>query len=227
MPAPFDEIFANHCQCLATVAEGRHEDAFSAITAAIHAFVKDFKNQETAWSLDALVRLVRAAKDLAVVADDAATAAGKKASKLHDAGALLMLVYRNTANTSVQEKKSACLFLVIMLFKIYFKLNTLHLCKNLIAAVNLPTFPPFESFPSAQKVTYSYYVGRLAVFDDDYKRAEEHLTYAFEHCSRHSPRNKRLTLRCLVPVKLILGKRPTPGCWTSTGWTSISPWWRR
>ena len=210
VPAPFDEIFANHCQCLAAVAEGRHEDAFSAITAAIHAFVKDFKNQETAWSLDALVRLVRAAKDLAVVADDAATAAGKKASKLHDAGALLMLVYRNTANTSVQEKKSACLFLVIMLFKIYFKLNTLHLCKNLIAAVNLPTFPPFESFPSAQKVTYSYYVGRLAVFDDDYKRAEEHLTYAFEHCSRHSPRNKRLTLRYLVPVKLILGKRPTP-----------------
>ena len=41
-----------------------------------------------------------------------------------------MLVYRNTANTSVQEKKSACLFLVIMLFKIYFKLNTLHLCKT-------------------------------------------------------------------------------------------------
>ena len=67
-----------------------------------------------------------------------------------------------------------------------------------------------ESFPSAQKVTYSYYVGRLAVFDDDYKRAEEHLTYAFEHRSRHSPRNKRLTLWYLVPVKLILGKRPTP-----------------
>ena len=110
-------------------------------------------------------------------------AAGKKASKLHDAGALLMLVYRNTANTSVQEKKRASLFLVVSLFKIYFKLNTLHLCKNLIAAVNLPAFPSFESFPSSQKVTYSYYVGRLAVFDDDYARAEKNLSYAFEHCS--------------------------------------------
>lgn len=96
-----------------------------------------------------------------------------------------------------------------MLFKIYFKLNTLHLCKNLIAAVNLPTFPPFESFPSSQKVTYSYYVGRLAVFDDDYARAEQNLTYAFEHCSKHSPVNKKLVLRYLVPVKLILGKCPT------------------
>ena len=96
-----------------------------------------------------------------------------------------------------------------MLFKIYFKLNTLHLCKNLIAAVNLPTFLPFESFPSSQKVTYSYYVGRLAVFDDDFARAEQNLTYAFEHCSGCSPVNKKLVLRYLVPVKLILGKCPT------------------
>lgn len=96
-----------------------------------------------------------------------------------------------------------------MLFKIYFKLNTLHLCKNLIAAANLPTFPPFESFPSSQRVSYSYYVGRLAVFDDDYERAEQNLAYAFEHCSKRSPVNKKLVLRYLVPVKLILGKCPT------------------
>ena len=75
-------------------------------------------------------------------------------------------------------------------------------------------------------MTYSYYVGRLAVFDDDYKRAEEHLTYAFEHCSRHSPRNKRLALRYLVPVKLILGSGRRR-LLDKTGWTSISPWWRR
>ena len=136
-------------------------------------------------------------------------AAGKKAGKLHDAGALLMLVYRNTANTSVTEKKRASLFLVVSLFKIYFKLNTLHLCKNLIAAVNLPTFPAFETFPSSQKVTYSYYVGRLAVFDDDYHRAEKHLSYAFAHCSNKHPTNKKLTLRYLIPIKLILGKKPT------------------
>ena len=210
VPAPFDEVFANHCQCLAAIAEARRDDAFAAVAATTQAFVKDFKLQESAWGLDALTRVVRAAKALAEAADGDARAAGRKASKLHDAGALLMLMYRNTANTSVQEKKRASLFLVTELFKIYFKLNTLHLCKNLIAAVGLPTFPPFESFPSSQKVTYSYYVGRLAVFDDDYRRAEQHLTYAFEHCSRKNPRNKRLVLRYLVPAKLILGKLPTP-----------------
>ena len=102
VPAPFDEIFANHCQCLGALGEARYEEAFAAMTATVQAFVKDFKNQETAWSLDALVRLVRNCRDLADKADEALVAAGKKASKLHDTGALLMLVYRNTTNTSVK-----------------------------------------------------------------------------------------------------------------------------
>ena len=150
VPAPFDEVFANHCQCLAAIAEARRDDAFAAVAATTQAFVKDFKLQESAWGLDALTRLVRAAKALAEAADGRARRR-PESLKLHDAGALLMLMYRNTANTSVQEKKRASLFLVTELFKIYFKLNTLHLCKNLIAAVGLPTFPPFESFPSSRR----------------------------------------------------------------------------
>ena len=170
--APWDEIFASHCQCLGANAEGRYDDAFVAMQATIAAFVKDFRAQDTAWSLDALMNLVRGAVALATRADDEAERAGRqrKDSRLGDAGAALMLVYRNTANTSVWEKKSQCLFLVISLFKIYFKLNTLHLCKNLINAVNLPTFPTFDTFPVAQRVTYAFYVGRLAVFDDDFRR---------------------------------------------------------
>mmetsp|Transcript_6572 Transcript_6572/g.24787 ORF Transcript_6572/g.24787 Transcript_6572/m.24787 type:complete len:402 (-) Transcript_6572:1265-2470(-) len=107
LPQPYDEVFAHHCQCLGAIGEGRFEDAFAAVTATTQAFVKDFKLQETAWSLDALVHVVKAAKELATRADAALVAAGKKAGKLHDAGALLMLVYRNTANTSVTEKKTS------------------------------------------------------------------------------------------------------------------------
>ena len=67
---------------------------------------------------------VRAAKDLAVVADADGRLRKKRLSP-HD-GALLCSSIA-TPPTRLQEKKSACLFLVIMLFKIYFKLNTLHL----------------------------------------------------------------------------------------------------
>ena len=108
------------------------------------------------------------------------------------------------------EKKLAQLKIVNELFKIYFELNALHLCKNLINAVNLPTFLPFEeSFPSSEKVTYHFYVGRLAVFDDDYEGASEHLKYAFERCPRGSSKNKTACLKYLVPVMLSLGFVPS------------------
>ena len=60
LPQPYDEVFAHHCQCLGAIGEGRFEDAFAAVTATTQAFVKDFKLQETAWSLDALVHVVKA-----------------------------------------------------------------------------------------------------------------------------------------------------------------------
>ena len=65
LPQPHDEVFAFHCQCLGAIAENRAEDAFAAVTSATQAFVKDFRLQDTAWSLEALVNLVKAAKSLA------------------------------------------------------------------------------------------------------------------------------------------------------------------
>ncbi|XP_070712029.1 PCI domain-containing protein 2 [Pempheris klunzingeri] len=61
----------------------------------------------------------------------------------------------------------------------------------------------------AQKVTYKYYVGRKAMFDSDFKPAEEFLSYAFHHCHRSSQKNKRMILIYLLPVKMLLGHMPT------------------
>ena len=52
--------------------------------------------------------------------------------------------------------------------KIYFRLNTLRLCKNLMRTVDSRQFAPFDAFPAAQRITYKFYVGRLAVFDENY-----------------------------------------------------------
>ena len=37
-----------------------------------------------------------------------------------------------------------------------------------LQSVDSPQFVDFEKFPLAQQVTYRFYVGRLAVFDEDY-----------------------------------------------------------
>jgi len=51
---------------------------------------------------------------------------------------------------------------------------------------------------------FRYYVGRKAMFENDFKTADEYLTFAFNHCHRSSRANKRLILMSLLPVKMLL-----------------------
>lgn len=79
--------------------------------------------------------------------------------------------------------------LVNQLFKVYFRINKLHLCKPLIRAIDSSQYRDY--FPLAQQITYRYFVGRKAMFDSDYKAADEYLSYAFQNCHKRFPRNKR------------------------------------
>ncbi|XP_060577197.1 PCI domain-containing protein 2-like [Ruditapes philippinarum] len=103
-------------------------------------------------------------------------------------------------------KKWGMLNLVNQLFKIYFKINKLHLCKPLIRAID--SLPMKDKFSLSHLITFRYYVGQKAMFDGDFKKAEEYLSFAFEHCHRESTKNKRLILQFLVPVKMLLGQMP-------------------
>ena len=69
-----------------------------------------------------------------------------------------------------KDKKLAALDIVNVSIKAYFRLNTLRLCKNLTRTVESRQFAPWDAFPAAQRVTYRFYVGRLAVFDENYVR---------------------------------------------------------
>ena len=70
--------------------------------------------------------------------------------------------------TGNRDKRLAALDIVNVSIKIYFRLNTLRLCKNLMRTVDSRQFAAFDAFPAAQRVTYRFYVGRLAVFDENY-----------------------------------------------------------
>eukprot|EP00894_Picocystis_sp_ML_P004444 jgi/Pico_ML_1/54961/g93.t1 len=92
---------------------------------------------------------------------EAAQVLQEKTNNMADAGAQMMKCFAVSIQAQHnRNKKLAALFIVNELFKVYFKLNTLHLCKNLVRAVMAPTFAKLEEFPMAQRVTYMYYVGR-------------------------------------------------------------------
>ena len=58
--------------------------------------------------------------------------------------------------------------MLITLFRVYFAINNLRLCKNLISAVESKQFPPFQAFPASQRVTYYYFLGRIQIYDEHY-----------------------------------------------------------
>ena len=97
------------------------------------------------------------------------------------------------------------------LFSIYFQLNTLRLCKNLVRPVERLKLQD-KCRTAGQIVTYRYYVGRMALFEDQYAEAESHLEFAFNNCHKDAIHNKKCILRYLIPVKLYRGRLPAATC---------------
>lgn len=105
------------------------------------------------------------------------------------------------------SKKVGVLYIVNQLFAMYFRLNTLRLCKNLVRPVESRNL--HMSGNKGDMVTYRYFVGRLNMFEDVYELAEENLNYALEHCHKDAIRNKKKILNYLIPVKLMRGRLPS------------------
>ncbi|NWI13456.1 PCID2 protein, partial [Crypturellus soui] len=219
---PYDEMFAAHLRC--TYAVGNHDfvEAYKCQTVIMpvsHAlFIACLARTKctTFYFSRALPIMYAVALDLRIFANNADQQLVKKGkSKVGDmlekAAELLMSCFRVCASDTragiEDSKKWGMLFLVNQLFKIYFKINKLHLCKPLIRAIDSSNLK--DEYSMAQRVTYRYYVGRKAMFDSDFKQAEEYLSFAFEHCHRSSQKNKRMILIYLLPVKMLLGHMPT------------------
>lgn len=103
---------------------------------------------------------------------------------------LFLFVFRSSDEDT---KRLGILNLVNQLFKVYFRINKLHLCKPLIRAIDSSAYQ--DQFPMSQQITYRYFVGRKAMFDSDYKCADEFLSFAFQRCPRKFPKNKRYDLK--------------------------------
>ncbi|KAJ5084800.1 PCI/PINT associated module [Penicillium alfredii] len=92
-----------------------------------------------------------------------------------------------------------------LLFKTYFKINSVGLTKNLLRAINASSadLPPLGAFPKSHIVTFKYYVGVIHFLDENYAEAEEHLTSAWRMCHRGAFKNRELILTYLIPCHLV------------------------
>lgn len=211
---PYDEMTAAHLRCCFAVANHDFVEAYKFQTLVVQAFLRAFQShKEENWALPLMFAVTL---DLRVFANNAEQQLQKKnkdkpGEMLEKAAEQLMSCFRICASDNRagidDSKKWGMMFLSNQLFKIYFKINKLHLCKPLIRAIDSSNLK--NDFSRAQTVTYKYYVGRKAMFDSDFKLAEEYLSYSFDHCHRSSQKNKRQILIYLLPVKMLLGHMPT------------------
>lgn len=76
------------------------------------------------------------------------------------------------------SKKLAIFAVTNVLFKVYFKVNTLQLCGKLINVVEGPggIMDNLRLFPVSDVVMYKYYIGRLKMFEDKYEEARYVMT---------------------------------------------------
>lgn len=98
--------------------------------------------------------------------------------------------------------------LINQLFKIYFKINKVNLCNPLKRVIEHSNM--MDLFPQSHQVIYKFYVGRQAMFENDFNTAAEYFKYAFENCPNKFKSNKRLILVYLIPVNMLRGYMPAP-----------------
>ncbi|XAR53431.1 hypothetical protein NMG60_11021978 [Bertholletia excelsa] len=185
---------------------GHLVDSYQAFEKSANAFLQEFRNWESAWALEPLYVIAYEVRVLAERADRELSSTGKTPEKLKGAGSFLMKAFGVLAVKG--PKRVGALHVACQLFKIYFKLGTVHLCRSVIRSIETARIFDFEEFPVRDKVTYMYYTGRLEVFNENFPAADHKLSYALKHCNPRSESNIRMILKYLIPVKLSMGILP-------------------
>ncbi|XP_075509016.1 enhanced ethylene response protein 5 [Primulina tabacum] len=185
---------------------GNLVESYMAFERASNAFIQEFRNWDSAWALEALYVIAYEIRILAERADIELASFGKTPEKLKGAGSFLMKVFGVLAGKG--PKRVGALYVTCQLFKIYFKLGTVHLCRSVIRSIETARIFDFEEFPVRDKVTYMYYTGRLEVYNENFPAADHKLSYALTHCNDRKEENIRMILKYLIPVKLSIGILP-------------------
>lgn len=92
-----------------------------------------------------------------------------------------------------------------LLFKTYFKLNSISLTKNVIRALAAAEadLPPIELFPKSHRCTFKYYRGVIDFLQENYTDAEANLSEALSLCHKSALRNREQILTYLIPTHVL------------------------
>lgn len=113
------------------------------------------------------------------------------------------------SNPIEDSRKWALYYIATLLFKTYFRLNSISLSKNILRSLKAAgkDMPPLSAFPKSHQVTFKYYNGVIAFLDEDYAAAEGFLSEAYAMCDPRAEKNLALILTYLIPTRMLTTHR--------------------
>jgi len=131
----------------------------------------------------------------------------------------------NEAVRTIQQQFGACqistgkfpysklygvVYCINILCKIFFKLNKIQACATLSRWYEQNhNSIPLKVYPMSIRVTFKYFMGRMALYSMDEEKAKEYLEFAAKHCNKQAVKNKTSIIRYLIPLKLNKGIYPS------------------
>jgi hypothetical protein len=210
-------VVAYRLAALGHLAANSYDDAYKSVHNCYNA-IMDFisSSDQTAFMTPVFVRVLNDLRECACIADKSKPERERLSNPcLRDSQNSITrgftLVKKDRKPLTDPSTRKLTIFAVTnVLFKIYFKLNTLQLCSKLINLVETrDTMENLRLFPVSDVVTYKYYVGRLKMFEDQYEEARDCLRFTLQFCPRRCVRNRQLILASLVPIEMALGVMPS------------------
>ena len=212
LASPLSNLAICHLDCLHALYSKKYFEAFEAQLQLLQLFIKLHEEASEGWALPMMQVIVLDLRIVSYKADK--TLSLEKRTKpgllLEKVIEQLRELFRSCVQYCRQEgdttRKSSILFLINQLFKIYFKINQLHLCVPLVRTVE--KFSIEENVTRADHVTYLYFLGRKRILDGEFKSAVECMDRAFTECDKSQFKNKQLILIYLIPLKILTGIMP-------------------
>lgn len=183
---------------------------FDLLIASLAAFTQVFQEGiQGVWSLPIVYRFSK--KIFALLSVQRPGKGNKKEEAVINELQKLLGVCQKTAEKPPDSKLMCLVGIMNLLFRLYLRINNLQLCVNLLKIINSPhsKLPALRHFSMSQQVEFRYYEGRLSVYQQEIKKAEECLDFSFQHSHPSSRRNKSIILQYLIPVKAARGRFPT------------------
>ncbi|KAJ3329305.1 COP9 signalosome (CSN) subunit [Blyttiomyces sp. JEL0837] len=225
LDSPWGEICQSHLKVLKYTDPDSNsynpEEAFKEQNLAAQ-FLHQSSTTLQSWILPVIYTINSDLFNLSIKADTHLTAKSQKPKCLEETARTLNKAFSVCATDRFSSKeysrKWGAYYICNLLMRTYFKLGQINLCTNLLRSMQNADLPDIELYPISHVITYKYYLGVLAFYNEQYAKAEQERTFdLLRSPNSDAPeciRNRRRILNYLIPSRLILGHVPHPNLFT-------------